>query len=164
MGALVRNRFVVLELAEDWIERARVPLWTLSAIDGTASLSFTMFPVAEGVAMNLARLRAIEHARRQTYGEVHRAAHRAGRAPAGRFFVDETSWTEEAIFCVESTHRVDFEPLGFRGLRGITREWSISDGKYVLEATLQTDTEDAFERAAPACERMLHSVRFEGPS
>jgi len=164
MGALVRNRFVILDLAEGWIERTRVPLWMLSAIDGTASVSFTMFPVAYGVVMNLSTLRALEHERRKTYDEVRRAARRGGRAPAGRFFVDETSWAEGEIFCVQSTQRVNFESLGFRGVRGVTREWSISDGKHVLDATLQTETEDAFECAVPACERMMHSVRFEGPS
>jgi hypothetical protein len=139
-------------------------LWTLSALDGTASLNFTMFPVAEGVVMDLARLRTLEHERRKTDDEVRRAARGVGRGPAGRFFIDEATWTEGTIFCVESTQRIDFEPLGFQGVRGITREWSVSDGKHVLEATLRTETEAAFERAAPACEGMMHSVRFEGPS
>jgi hypothetical protein len=179
VGALVRNRFVRLDLAEGWIEHARVPRWTLSAIDGAASLSFTMFPVAEGVAMNLATLLTLEHERHRTHEESRRAARRAGRVPAGRFFVDETSWVEGAIFCVQSTHRLDrrhrtppvreapahFEFLAeIFGLCGITREWSISDGKHVVQARLHAETDGAFERAAPACDRMMHSIRFEGPS
>ena len=164
MATLVRNRFVALDLDAGWIEHTRVRLWTLSAVDGTASLRLTMFPVANGVSMDLATLRALEHERHLANAEHRREVgpSRVG-APAGRFFVDEASWAEGAIFCVASTHRVDFRPLQF-GIRYIERVWTVSDGKYVLEATLQADTQDAFERAAAACEGMMYSVRFEGPS
>lgn len=168
MEAMVRNRFVTFDLAEGWIERTRVPIWALSQIDRMASVNLTMFPVAEGVAMNFVTLRTLEHERR-THEESRRAARWGGHSRSGRFFIDEATWTEGAIFCVQSTYRVNFElladpALGFRGFRGITRQWSISDSKHVLEATLWTDAEGAFERAAPACDRMMQSVRFEGPS
>ncbi len=164
MAAIVRNRFVALDLADGWIERTRVRLWMLSAVDGTASLRLTMFPVANGVRMNLATLRALEHERHLANAEYRRKVGRSRvGGPAGRFFVDEASWTEGPIFCVASTHRVDFRALQL-SVRCIERVWTVSDGKYVLEATLQTDTQDAFEPAAAACEGMMHSVRFEGPS
>jgi hypothetical protein len=159
MATTVRNRFVALELSDGWIELARGPSWTLSAIDGSASLRFTMFPVAEGVVMDLVTLRALERERHETH-----AKSRAGGRGRSRLLIDETSWTEGSIFCLTLTERLDLRPLGLGLGRCIQRGWTVSDGKHVVEAMLRSDTDDAFERAAPACEQMMHSVRFEGPS
>ena len=172
MGALVRNRFVALNRADGWIERTRVP-WSLSAIDGSASLSISMFPVAAGVVMNLATLLVLEHERRHGCEDLRRLRRDPGaREPASTaFFIDESSWTEGALFGVVSTERHQFDFADLPASLGLpakfqvwVRGWTVSDGKYVVEATLRAETEDTFGRAAAACERMMRSVRFEGPS
>jgi hypothetical protein len=163
MAGILRNRFVALDLAEGWIELTRTPRWTLSPIDGAASLSLTIFPVAEGVLMNLATLRVLEHERNEADARRQRVVHRGGAAFRA-FFVDETTWTEGRLFCLASTRRLDFEPPGDRRIRGLERQWTVSDGKHVLQATLWTEIDAAFDRALAPCEGMMHSVRFEGPS
>ena len=137
MGATIRSRFVTLVLADGWIEGSRSPLWVLRSLDEPASLTFTIFPVAEGVVIDLGTLRALEHERREVHARNRQRILRRGVVTvAGRFLVDDTSWSEGAMFGVCSTTRVDFEALGFTGLRGLKREWTVSDGKHVLEAAL----------------------------
>jgi hypothetical protein len=165
MGATIRSRFVALVLAEGWIEQSRSPLWTLCSLDGTASLNLRMFPVADGVLIDLETLRALEHERHKLRARDRRAELRGGvPAATGIFFVDETSWSEGTAFCVASTTRLALEALGFAGLRGLRREWTVSDGKHVLEASLWVDADEVFAQAADTCEKMIRSVRFEGPS
>jgi hypothetical protein len=172
MSALVRNRFVAFDRADGWIERTRVP-WSLSAIDGSASLGISMFPVAEGVVMNLATLLVLEHERRHSHEDHRRFVRDRGASePASeRFFIDETTWTEGTLFGVASTerHQFDFTDLAATldlpaAFQIWVRTWTVSDGKYVVEATLRAETEGGFDRATAACEPMIRSVRFEGPS
>jgi hypothetical protein len=159
MPRTVRSRFVAIKLAAGWIECSRRPVWIVS--DGTGSLSLTTFPVAEGVRIDLEMLRALEHERRVAGAEFRKAIRRSGGTPIGRFFVDETTWSDGGRFCVGSTERLD---TGLLGLRGLRREWTVSDGAYVLQATLSANTDNAFGRASEACEEMVRSIRFEGPS
>jgi hypothetical protein len=172
MGALVRNRFVALDRADGWIERTRVP-WSLSTIDGSASLDISMFPVAEGVVMNLATLLVLAHERRHSHEDYRRLRRDRGASePASTsFFIDESSWTEGALFGVVSSERHQFDVAELAATVGLpatfqvwVRGWTVSDGKYVVEATLRAKTEDTFDRATAACEGMIRSVRFEGPS
>jgi hypothetical protein len=165
--AIVRRRFVALSVGRDWIELSRVPMWMLSTIDGAASLSLTMFRVAEGVTMTLATLWILEHERRQALIECRQRLRRTRQGvQVGGSFVDQTSWTEGPIFCLATTERDDFPVFAFFGRRGcdLQRHWTVSDGKRVFEATLHAGTEGAFGRAAEACERIVRSVRFEEPN
>jgi len=162
LGATIRNRFVALDPADGWIEVSRSPLWTLSSPGGPATLSLTVFPVAPGVVINLERLRALENERRRVAArDRHAVRSDGGDTVAGTFFVDETSWTEGRVFCVAPTKRIELEALGFTGLRGLKREWTVSDGQHVLEASLWADTDAAFKHAIAPCEEMIRSVRFE---
>ena len=93
MGSTVRLRFVAFELVPPWIELQRKGPWRLAHTDRRGVLTISMFPLAQGITMNLVKLRA----QNRQAGELQELA--ARRVPRRRRFVprlfplDEASWT-----------------------------------------------------------------------
>lgn len=72
------------------------------------------------------------------------------------------------LLSVAATVRHRFGALdlaeGWIGVPSFSRGWTVSDGTFVVEASLNVDTEDAFRKCVEDCDRMMRSVRFEGAS
>lgn len=160
MGSTVRLRFVALDVVHPWIELQRTGLWKLRHPDRRGYLSISMFPVAEGVTMDLETLQALCRERQRD-------------SVFDRLFVplDDDSWAERAVFCVASSSRTRTgrgirHPFPWPASQQPTyrRSWSLSDGRHVVEASLYEPDEANFRADVDDCDAMMRSVRFEGPS
>jgi hypothetical protein len=60
----------VLDLAEGWIELEPGPAWKLVHAERKDVLDISVFPVAEGVTIDLATLRALAHERQRAQDEM----------------------------------------------------------------------------------------------
>jgi hypothetical protein len=189
MGPTVRLRFVALDLPDGWIELSRVGVWKLGHPDRRGTLSISMFPVAEGVTMDLPTLGALsrkrwenddlldgrmrEHLKKARESMPEQPETRRHMPPPARtLLLGETSWLEGSLFCVARQMREDMtarlwasfglsaeaDPTSFRA------EWTVSDGAYVLEATLRDPEESHFLLGATEWDNVMRSLRFEGPS
>jgi hypothetical protein len=158
--ATIRHRFVVLELAKGWVELRRTGLWTLKHPGRKGELTLSMFPVAQGIAMDLATLEALSRERqsKSVFGRM-------------QVFFDETSWSRGAVFCLVTSARLR-RPHGIRlpflwpgdDRTAFLRSWTVSDGAYVLEASFREYSEQNFHEGSKNGDTMMLSVRFEGPS
>jgi hypothetical protein len=155
MGTTIRCRFVALDLAPGWIELRRKGLWTLKHPERRGELTLSMFPVAEGVTMDLPTLQALDRERSRSTDPFHRSM----------AALDETAWSQESVFCFATSARGGPYPGSSRGASpDYFRYWTVSDGTYVLEATFHEYDEERFAAGVDACDAMMRSVRFEGPS
>ena len=162
MGHTIRYRFVALDLAEGWIDMGRAGLWRLRHSGRKGDLTLSVFPVAEGVTMDLATLQHLEHERRRH--RENRTVSFASRFLRGPRFLDETSWSVGSVFCLAT--RGVLEPLPWAHLAHaiFIGHWTVCDGRYVLEASLTAHDADEFGVGVKVCDTMMRSVRFEGPS
>lgn len=156
----VRCRFVALDLAERWIDLRRKGGWTLKHPDRKGGLTVSMFPVAQGIRMDLATVQALS-----------REKQRNSAFARPFILLDEVCWSNPAVFCLATSsrtrtpHRSRPAAIPWPGSDHPTylRSWTVSDGAYVLEATLHEYDEDAFHVGAKDCDTIMRSVRFEGP-
>jgi hypothetical protein len=154
MATTIRSRFVALDLAEGWIDMPRRGGWTLKHPERSGELTISMFPVAEGVTMDLPTLEALSRERSRNTDPLSRS-----EVP-----LDETAWSQGSLFCLATSARRGPFPSSDRGRTTYTRHWTVSDGAYVIEATLHEYDEDAFRVGGQDGDDMMRSVRFEGPS
>jgi len=181
MGTTVRVRFVALDLVDPWVELQRKGLWTLKHPERRGQLTISMFPVAEGVAMDLATIQALSRERHERHMTGEKAKRRAPERMrrhveqnpffARSLLLDEASWSTPASFAVVTSVRTERPnvirgPFPWPGLdpTTYTRTWTVSDGGHVLEATFREYDEERFRLGVEDCDAMMRSVRFEGPS
>jgi hypothetical protein len=171
MGTTIRCRFVALDLAPGWIELRRQGGWTLKHPERRGELTLSMFPVAEGVTMDLPTLQALSREHERFSERLGRRVPKSSPFYRRSMLLDETAWLQESVFCFATSVRTerpngDRGPFAWQGLEPTvhTREWTVSDGTYVLEATLHEYDEEHFAAGVDACDAMMRSVRFEGPS
>ena len=166
MGTTVRLRFVAFDLVDPWVELRRKGLWTLMHPGRPGKLTLSLFPVADGVTMDLETLQALSHKRQQRSDEVFRRvpeARRRGRPRA--VLLDETSWLQGSVFCFATSVRQGPAPRPSWGASPEhSRYWTVSDGAHVLEATFYEYDQGAFVAGVEDCNAMVRSVRFEGSS
>jgi hypothetical protein len=141
----IRYRFVALALAEGWIELTRKPRWELRHPERAGTLMLSVFPVVDGVEMDLPTLLHLTHERRRT--SLFRQT-----------FVDESTWSIGSLFCVTTRHTSNIPTAHY------SASWTVSDGHYVVEGTFSTDEPSIFLASLPDCDAMLRSLRFEGPN
>ena len=101
VGHAIRFRFVALDLVDGWIELGRAP-WKLRHVERSGALWISIFPVAEGVTMDLPTMQHLARERRRREEQHSRY----------RFFMrstvlDETGWLAESISCLATRERLE---------------------------------------------------------
>jgi hypothetical protein len=163
VGVRIRYRFVALELAPAWIELRRTGPWVLKHPKHPGELWITMFPVAEGVIVDLPTIQHLEHERRRHADErQERFRNPLFRVPR---LLDERSWSVGSLFCLTTKTVRAPSPWPHLAHPAYVGQWTVSDGRYMVEASLHgIDNADDFTVGVADCEAIMRSVRFEGPS
>jgi hypothetical protein len=166
----VRNRFVAFDLADGWIEPHKLGHWILKHPERRGELIVSMFPVAEGVVMDLASIQALSRDGQRRAGERRRRVPNPGPFFERWLLLDEASWTLGSVFCVGTSTRTERPSVGRSPLAvylhpvTYTRHWTVCDGAHVVEATFYEYDEEMFRVGVQDCDAMMRSVRFEGPN
>ena len=154
-ASTVRHGLAILGLAEGWIELERAPLWRVTHHERNCVLELSLFALAAGVTIDLAALRVLAEKRRRT-GEENRGPFGCGGFDDDRrILLNEDSWALGAVFCVETSLRVESHPGPT-----FSRSWTVSDGVRVLEGTFEAENEELFGRGVEDCDHMMRSVRL----
>ncbi len=171
MGATIRCRFVALDLTEGWIELTKKGLWTVRHVERRGVLSLSMFPVAEGVVMDLATVRSLSREAQARRDDLLRRFPALGPFSQRSVVLGETYWTQGSVFCLATSTRTERRTSGENPFEWPDRDpvsyathWTVSDGTYVLEASFREFDEEHFRTGVEECAAMMRSVRFEGPS